>query len=278
MKKKKQLSRKAYNILSWINAILLIVTILMFLAGLGGEGYWVHFGVTAGVYVVWAFVFSRFDLNEEDKKKIEEAKAERIKIRQKQEKNKKAISIIKESNDFYYLDNFIEKELERIKTEGFIMCNKKEVDELIEALKDNYNKNQKPNACPFCGGEIGVVDGEYTAEAIVHEAQEVKGVYVSAGYSGRVTRAYEHVDVRKEFPATKYHCPHCEWMLFIAAYKNLENVEYTTKDEEGYYTTSGYDYITRLQTYFSRGKIYDKLSIADWSPIALKMYVKKKDK
>jgi len=115
MKKKKQLSRKAYNILSWINAILLIVTILMFLAGLGGEGYWVHFGVTAGVYVVWAFVFSRFDLNEEDKKKDELKKQE-----------KKALNDIRRCSEKANITNTeLKSEKERIKEKDLFFAVKR---------------------------------------------------------------------------------------------------------------------------------------------------------
>lgn len=249
MKKKKQLSRKAYNILSWINVILLIVTILMFLAGLGGEGYWVHFGVTAGVYVVWAFVFSRFDLNEEDKKKDELKKQE-----------KKALNDIRRCSEKANITNTeLKLEKERIKEQGLVLCSENDINKLIDELEKSYRFYHYDNKkCSICNEDL-IMDDEYVANITVTEDKVVEGVYVNTDRTGLVKPAHQHVKTEKEFPAIKYRCPHCEWELFLAKYKTLEYEEFDAKFSDGEsYISHGYFDNEKLASHFTKGKLYGK--------------------
>ncbi len=249
MKNKKQLSRKAYNILSGINVVLLIVTVLMFLAGLGGEGYWIHFGVTAGVYAVWAVIFSRFTLNDEDKKKDELKKQEKREL----------IELKKYTEMTYITDSQLKLEKERIEKEGLILCSEKDMANLIEELKKSYMYKRFYNhKCSICNAEI-ILDEEYVANISVTEDKVIDGVYVNTDSTGLVKQAHQHVTTVKEFPAIKYRCPHCEWELFLAAYTTLEYENFDSKLPDGEsYIAGGYFNNKHIAYFFSKGKLYGK--------------------
>lgn len=245
MKNKKQVSKRTYNILMATNAILLIITILMFLAGLGGEGYWIHFGITLGVYIIWCFVFSKFTLNDEDKKKNE--------LKQEDRRIKMLIS----EHVGYANDAFLTEERKRVEENGFVLCNKKTVNELVK--QNSFSK------CPICDAQVSQ-SNEYAASVSVVQKEIIDGVYVGATPSGLVKPAYQYVTVTKEFPAVQYHCPHCEWELFITEYETLELQQYDSKFSDGEsYVREGYLPATHTAKYFYKGKLYDKINPEHYS-------------
>lgn len=237
--KKKIVSKKVYNVINIVNVLLLLGVIFLLLAGIGGGNpiYWLYFGISVVVYVLWAQIFSMFDISDEEKKKEEKAKIEKQEKAEIADREKLVAEFVEKYNmSVKYEDRVkLEDELKRIEEEGLIVC---EREKLLEIVKNNYSYASDLSGvapCPICGASVEVDKDTYRIYDKIEVDEKLEGVFVPVNDKGEVKQAYMKKEKMVENDAVHYSCPHCLWEKFFAVLSDKNAIG------------------------FKRGKIYDKV-------------------
>ena len=195
---------------------------LLILSIFGGNSiYWLFFGISVVVFIVWAGIFDKFTLCDEEK----------AKDKLKKEKKESPEKLIARLNPLF-TDAMVKEELEKIKREEKILCTETALEQ-IATLCYNEDKPDEELICPICGKVIEL-DTQSYCELNFRDVEEVVERVDETGKTKQ-----ECVKVKKlvEDSAICYTCPQCLWKKYTSKYGNsfycgriYKQVAYKIKD------------------------------------------------
>ena len=151
-----------------------------------------------------------------------------------------------------YIKNKNEKDTillnQKLKDEDLLLKNKNQrIDEIKNQLYEKdvvycnqnqlnsfINMNGFGDCCPICEEKL-VVDNNYIVNYTARQPVETDAILKNGIVLNReLATSITYKDCEKTFPATKYHCPHCDYNFYISKVSFYSNENIYEKDFGGY--------------------------------------------